>query len=195
MQRSLLSLAIAALLFFPLQFSEARAPLLHPFPHGLSNGTHEYYATAPACGTCLATFQGVCAYSNGPDMGTGNSCGKYSTYGYQYQCVELAQRFFANKFGTPNIWYQNAKGFCSSHPSRVSVTTNPQPGNLMVFGWGSFGHVAVITAVSGSTINVIEQNDSPTGTNSYKRGTEICFLSGWNDQIGTGGSHCVFFLF
>ena len=37
----------------------------------------------------------------------------------------------------------------------------------MVFNWGQYGHVAVVTQVSGSKIQVIEQNSSPTGTNGY----------------------------
>ena len=45
---------------------------------------------APACGTTMATFNGVAAKSNGANHCTGNSCGGYGTYGSQYQCVELA---------------------------------------------------------------------------------------------------------
>ncbi len=36
---------------------------------------------APACGTTMATFNGVAAKSNGANQCTGNSCGEYGTYG------------------------------------------------------------------------------------------------------------------
>jgi hypothetical protein len=61
-------------------------------------------ADAPGCGTELTSFNGVAAYSNGADQCTGNSCAENGTYGYEYQCVELAQRYFAQKFGTTAIW-------------------------------------------------------------------------------------------
>ena len=60
------------------------------------------------CGQVMTSFNGVSAYSNGADDCTGYSCSGYGTYGYEYQCVELAQRYFAEKYGTPNIWYANA---------------------------------------------------------------------------------------
>jgi hypothetical protein len=71
---------------------------------------------ASSCGTAMASYNGVSAYSNGADQCTGDSCGAYGTYGYQYQCVELAQRYMSVKHGITPIWYDNANQMCSSHP-------------------------------------------------------------------------------
>jgi hypothetical protein len=79
--------------------------------------------------------------------------------------------------GTTPIWYANAKDMCANHPSSVSKTSNPKAGDLVVFGWGSYGHVAVISGFSGSSVNVVEQNSSPTGKNTYAKSDTICYLT------------------
>ena len=144
---------------------------------------------APACGTTMATFNGVAAKSNGANHCTGNSCGGYGTYGSQYQCVELAQRYFGTLYGTTPIWYGNAIDLCNTYPSGVHHTSSPIAGDLVVFNTGTYGHVAVITSITSSTINVLEQNSSITGKNSYTRGSNVaCYLHA--DKNTGGGSSC-----
>ena len=48
---------------------------------------------------------------------------------------------------------------------------------MWVTNAGSYGHVAVITAVHSSTVDVIEQNDSPSGKNTYNIADASCFLT------------------
>ncbi len=132
---------------------------------------------APSCGTTMSSYNGIAAKSNGANQCTGNSCGSYGTYGSHYQCVELAQRYMGELHGTTPIWYVNAKDMCASHPSGVSKTSNPQPGDLWVRTSGTYGHVAVITAVHSSTVDVIEQNSSPNGRNTYNKADAGCFLT------------------
>lgn len=143
-------------------------------------------SSAPSCGTTMATFNGIAAKSNGVNQCTGSSCGGYGTYGYHYQCVELAQRYFGEKHGTTAIWHVNAKDMCSTHPSGVSKTSSPKPGDLFVRTSGTYGHVAVITAVYSSTVDVIEQNSSPSGRNTYSKSDAGCFLTAG----GSGGGSC-----
>jgi surface antigen len=134
-------------------------------------------SSAPSCGTVMTTFNGVSARSNGPNQCTGNSCGGWGTYGYQYQCVELAQRYFGTLYGTAPVWYGNAIDLCNTYPSGVVKTSSPVSGDLVVFNSGTYGHVAVITSVTSSSVNVIEQNSSPNGVNTYSRGSNVaCYL-------------------
>lgn len=133
-------------------------------------------ADAPACGVAMACYSGVCAYSNGRNQCSGNSCDGDGIYGLRFQCVELGQRFFAVKHGIAKVWHDNANGMCSNIPAGVSKVADPAAGDLIVFDWAPYGHVAVISAVSGNSIDVIEQNNSPTGRNTYARGSEMCFL-------------------
>lgn len=161
---------------------------LFVYPEVFGNYSLGSCSSAPSCGTTMTTFNGVAAKSNGANQCTGNSCGGYGTYGSQYQCVELAQRYFAQLYGTTPIWYGNAIDLCDTKPSGVSKTSNPIPGDLVVFNTGTYGHVAVIKSISGGTINVMEQNSSPTGLNSYSTSSSIkCYL---HADKNTGGSYC-----
>jgi len=49
----------------------------------------------------------------------------------------------------------------------------------------TWNHVTVIDSVSGNTINVLEQNSSPSGRNSYTFSQVSCFLT-----AGGGGGLC-----
>lgn len=51
---------------------------------------------------------------------------------------------------------------------------------------GTYGHVAVITAVHSSTVDVLEQNSSPTGKNTYNIADAGCFLTAGS----SGGGSC-----
>lgn len=133
----------------------------------------------------MASYNGVPAYSNGGDQCTGNSCGGSTSTGYAYQCVELAQRYMHIKHGIAPIWHDNANMMCSSYPSGISKTSSPQPGDLWVRLTGTYGHVAVITAVHSSTVDVIEQNSSPSGKNTYNKADAGCFLT-----AGHGSGSC-----
>lgn len=149
-------------------------------------------SSAPACGKTMASYNGVDAYSNGPDQCTGNSCGGYTSTGYAYQCVELAQRYMHIKHGITSIWYDNANQMCDNFPSGIKKTSNPAAGDLFVRTSGTYGHVAVITSVGSSTVDVIEQNSSPTGTNTYSKSDAGCFLtaSSSSGSCHTTGYYC-----
>jgi surface antigen len=155
------------------------------YPDVFGNQSVAACSGAPACGTVMSTYNDVAAYSNGQYQCTGDSCAGYGTYGYRYQCVELAQRYFATKYGTPSVWYANAKDMCTTHPSSVSKTSNPKGGDAVVFGWGTYGHVAIVTAVHDTTVDVIEQNSSPNGRNTYAKSDVLCYLTAGG---GSGGS-------
>mgnify|MGYP003386677078 FL=1 len=139
---------------------------------------------APSCGSKMSSFNGVNAKSNGNDQCTGSCCGGSISTGCAYQCVELAQRYFNEKWGITKIWYDNANMMCDNYPSGVKKTSNPQPGDLWVRTSGTYGHVAVITAVHSSTVDVIEQNSSPSGKNTYAKSDAGCFLTAQGVKAG-----------
>ena len=141
---------------------------------------------APACGKTMSSYNGVSAYSNGGDQCTGECCGGSISTGCAYQCVELAQRYMHLKHGITSIWYDNANQMCDKFPSGIKKTSNPIPGDLFVRTSGTYGHVAVITSVGSSTVDVIEQNSSPTGKNTYSKSDAGCFLTA---SSSTGSCH------
>lgn len=99
------------------------------------------------------------------------------TTGCAYQCVEYAQRYMHEKHGIIANWHKNANMMCSDLPSGISKTSNPQAGDLFVRTSGTWGHVAVISAVHSNTVDVVEQNSSPSGKNTYNRADAGCFLT------------------
>jgi len=144
---------------------------------------------APGCGVQLTSFNGVGVYSNGADQCSWSCCAGDTGTGCSYQCVELAQRYFRTFYGTPGHWAVNtADQMCYNYPAGVSLTSNPQPGDLIVLA-GTI-HVAVITAVSGGTVYVVEQNASPNGYNSYSTSQASCFLTASGSGGSSGGLAC-----
>jgi len=162
------------------------------YPEIFGNFSLSSCSGAPACGTGMASVSGIWAYSNGADQCTGYSCGSYVSTGYQYQCVEFAQRYFNTLHGTQANWGANAIDMCARRPAGVSLTNSPKAGDLVVFNWAPYGHVAVITAFYGSTFDVVEQNSSPNGKNSYSTsgGVECYLTAGGGSSCPNGGYYC-----
>lgn len=127
------------------------------------------------CGSQLgnAAHKNVIARSNGTYMGTGESCAGRGTYGLQYQCVEYIKRFYGESFDLDShLWRGNAIDYFSraevyGFATNINgeTTVGPAPDDLIVFDSPSsvYGHVAVVTDVSGGSVSIIEQNWSRTG--------------------------------
>jgi surface antigen len=102
----------------------------------------------------IGDFQGTTAYSNGEIKNcTGTGSGKY-------QCVEYVKRFYK----MANIRWGNAKDIISNAP-RLGLTAfyqggvePPKPGDILCFGGGRYGHVAIIRTVEEEHVTLIEQN-------------------------------------
>lgn len=145
------------------------------------------------CGTALISWNGTTAYSNGPDTGTGESCAGQGAYGLRYQCVELVMRHFTLSWGFR--WYGNAEDLLNNAPAAtVDVYKNgdaehpPVPGDMIVFGGGSVGHVALVTEVTDTSVTIIEQNVPSSFTRTLKRdGGSIS--PGWNNWWTMGWAH------
>ncbi len=99
-------------------------------------------------------------------------------YGLSYECVELAARFSAIRFGEPRFWNINyayqmwAAGPKLSVPMRQLANggaTPPQFGDLLIFNktaTNSTGHVAVVAGTGPGYVDIVEQNynnQNPTG--------------------------------
>jgi surface antigen len=85
-----------------------------------------------------------------------------------YQCVELVERFLRVEGfgpaipGNANQLYANAPSSSYDHHLNGSGYL-PVPGDIVVFGGGAFGHVAIVDQVTPGAVGVVEQNASPTG--------------------------------
>jgi hypothetical protein len=159
------------------------------------SGETEQALQMPACGTSLAWFDGTDARSNGRYTGTGTGCAGQGgiANGLRYQCVELVMRHFKRKWDLR--WYGNARDLLRNAPrSTVDVYENgdrahpPVPGDMLVWENGRWGHVALVTAVTSSYVDVIEQNVNGNGKSrlTYSRGR---VGPRWNGWAPTGWAH------
>ena len=134
--------------------------------------------------TTNACYDGVCAKSNGHDAGTLSSCGttsatecNSSSCGYEWQCVELVNRYFHVVFGdtrthgsagcemceafdAKSAYDVHYKASCGTH---TKSNYKPIPGDALVWS----GHTAVVTKTSSTAITYMQQNAGDYyGTNS-----------------------------
>ena len=104
-------------------------------------------------------------YSNG----NGNQ-DQATTYGLAYECVEIAQRWMALRYGEQRIWpiafaYQMYDAAPSLTVPLTQIpngsTSPPQSGDLLIFdrsGASATGHVAVVAATGPGYVDLVEQN-------------------------------------
>lgn len=155
--------------------SEARAAT-NPYPCGA--------VVVPGSGWLSGA--GVDVHSNGSQQTTGNNCGTESyanravQAGNAWQCVELASRLYyvkgwgsvaANGGSGAGAYRYGAKYIPEGSPSLTFHANGsgyvPVPGDLIIEGGATWGHVSVVDTVSGSTITAVEQNASTTGRHTY----------------------------
>ena len=159
-------LAISVALSAPVMLARSLAGA-QPVPYGTVLVAGADWAGASAA------LGDLNVYSNGD--GNEDSA---QTYGLQYECVELAQRWASIRFGAPAIWpvayaYQmwdvgpRLRTPWQQLPNGGAVA--PQFGDLIIFGSTSgspAGHVAVVAGVGSDHVDVVEQNwalSNPTG--------------------------------
>ncbi len=113
-------------------------------------------------GVSIGEYKGVTAFSNGVSHGVN---GDYEEYGYQYQCVEYVNRFYAQALNWKNMRGSgNGKDYFNKADKNGLLafknggTEKPQPDDLLTFGGEPYGHVAIISEVGHDYIKIIEQN-------------------------------------
>ncbi len=96
-----------------------------------------------------------------------------------YQCVDLTKYYY--QYLGQKVPYGDAKDYVNYGnftPSGWSYQSSPQPGDVAVSTGGKYGHVAIVIAVSGSNITIVEQNGG------YPYCTQrTCAASGFNKFI------------
>lgn len=126
------------------------------------------------------SIDGVYVYYNGPVSGVigRNLTGDGYNLGLKYQCVEFVKRYYFEHFNhrMPDS-YGHAKDFFDkslrdgafskrrnlfqySNPGK----TKPRPGDILVYDateFNEFGHVSIVSNVSDSEIEIVQQNAGP----------------------------------
>lgn len=124
----------------------------------------------------VTSYRGVNVYRNTAPTGfcSRHSCAyPLNRYGTRWQCVELFNRFFATQYGTEPVagdahdLFTNAASVPGLEPRPNGGKHPPGPGDALVLGGTSTGHVAIIVELTATQIRVVEQNGSSDGGNSY----------------------------
>jgi CHAP domain len=130
-------------------------------------------------------------YSNG-----GQNTDQAGTFGLEYECTELAQRWAHYKFGEPATWpISKAADMWAVGPTLPLPLTQypnggalpPQYGDIVVFAATSAnptGHVGVVSAVKpGASVTIVQENFTVNGTPTGQwtlpmSGTTVAALGG-----------------
>jgi hypothetical protein len=152
--------------------------------------------TTTDCGAPLNWYKNVSVYSNGPYQGTSSNCGAcdYSSGAVpvcQYSAFEYAARYFEYNYHiaysqwkwNTTLNYYNDPCMAYPYPSIIQVSGTPLPGDMIVLFMGAvptqssnYYHSAIVTSTNGNYLNVVEQNASPSGGNTYMLQTVHCIL-------------------
>ena len=156
-------------------------------------------------------FTGVPVYSDDPYYNGGkggyashcynyvtNSSGKVVQSGMEWQCVELPNRLYLAKGWISATWHGNGNELYSTAASVGLTNKQPQgsitylgPGDVISFnGLSGYGHAAVVGAVSGSSITLVNQNTGPSSifsTGTLNNGSFT--LNGWKGYTAVGVIH------
>jgi len=82
-----------------------------------------------------------------------------------YQCVDLVKAYVKEVYGIPYGSFGDAINYwTSTHPAilkkftKVSRFSAPRRGDIVVFGYGRLGHVALVDGSSALRVSIVEQN-------------------------------------
>jgi surface antigen len=126
------------------------------------------------CGDSLGSFNGVTAYYN-DGFSTCDDSGRHQNqdgyvYGKKWQCVEYVRRYYKDALNheMPEYWGHATDYFLVNIPSgsmnlerdllqHHNGDVKPQKNDILIWP-GTYGHVAIVTNVTETTVSTIAQN-------------------------------------
>lgn len=159
--------------------------------------THLNINLTRTVGEPVDELNGVAVYYNG---GVGHTEGRHLTadgynLGLKYQCVEFVKRYYfehlnhrmPDTYGHARDFFDPALSEGVRNPQRALIqyrnggSSKPKPDDLMVFGptlLNPYGHVAIVSHVSDTRVEIIQQNPGPFGS-SREQLTLVSQNGGW----------------
>lgn len=131
-------------------------------------------------GKVVDEFNGVKVYYNGSiNNVSGRNIAKDGyNLGLKYQCVEFIKRYYYQRFNhkMPNS-YGHAKDFFDPLVTDGKINkqrnllqfhngspTKPKVEDIIILNWSSYGHVAIVSKVTDSEIEIVQQNPGPSAS-------------------------------
>jgi len=151
-------------------------------------------------GDRIDELNGVAVFHNG---GVAHTAGRnLATDGYnlglKYQCVEFVKRYYyqhldhrmPETYGHARAFFDSSLGDGEWNAQRALTQyrnggrTKPAPDDILVLGpsiLNRYGHVAIISDVTGTDIEIVQQNPGPLGRSRRRIGL-VATTSGWRVQ-------------
>ena len=121
----------------------------------------------------LDRYNGIPVYQNANITGKRRHlAGDGYNYGLKWQCVEFVKRYYHDRLHhrMPDVW-GNAKDFfdrrvpdggLNKRRNLLQFTngskSKPRVDDILVFDFGPYGHVAIVSKVQGDRLEVVQQN-------------------------------------
>ncbi len=140
----------------------------------------EKVISPPEVGAKIDSLDGVYVYYNGKisHVKDRNVSSDGYNIGLRWQCVEFIKRYYyeahnhkmPNSYGHAKHFFANGLKDGQTNPDRnLRQFTNPskfkpRPGEIIIFDgnqWNPYGHVAIISKVENTRIEIIQQNPGP----------------------------------
>ena len=81
------------------------------------------------------------------------------------QCVDLIKAYFKEVLKVPVKAYGNAINYWTNFEKHKELTSNfekvnglPKKGDIVIFNYQPYGHIAIVWSINGSALTVFEQN-------------------------------------
>ena len=81
------------------------------------------------------------------------------------QCVDLIKAYFKDVLKVPVKAYGNAIKYWTNFEKHKELSSNfekvkglPKKGDIVIFNYQPYGHIAIVWAINGNTLTVFEQN-------------------------------------
>ena len=169
---------------------------LTPAVASISNTRSDPSGTVELAGGSWLAGKGVDVYSNGSSAA--NDTGPHSTNGVydgeMWQCVEMVNRLYLTRGWISRTWWGNGNQLYANAPASLTkqaqgIITFLNPGDVISFnGGGSAGHAAVVNSVSGSNVQIVNQNTSAVYSSAtFSKGSLT--MSGWAGYTIIGVIH------
>ena len=163
----------------------------------VSNTRADAWGTLELAGNAWLGGAGVDVYSNGatstgPSPDTYNYVGGVQS-GIEWQCVELISRLYLSRGWTTSTWYGDGNRLYANAPAGLTKQPNGSisylnPGDVITLDGGGSGHAGVINSVSGSTVQIVNQNTAAVYSTATWTGGSIT-MTGWAGYTVQGVIH------
>lgn len=163
----------------------------------LSNTRADASGTLELAGASWLWGGGVDVYSNGNSAtnSSGNNYSGSTLLGEKWQCVEMVNRLYFTKGWISSTWYGNGNQLYNNAPSGLikesqGSITSLSSGDVISLDDGGAGHAAIINAVGGSTVQIVNQNTPAVySAATYNATAKTITMVGWGAYSVVGVIH------